>query len=65
MYLFVLNTRSLLFKESHFDYRSNRASSSARGGPMIREVEDDEDGEEGNHKRRKGVFGRLFKANDD
>ncbi|VDN01901.1 unnamed protein product [Thelazia callipaeda] len=43
--------------------RSNTRSA-APGGPVIREVTDDED-DGGNHKRRKGISGRLFRANDE
>uniref|UniRef100_A0A915PYW3 Myeloid leukemia factor n=1 Tax=Setaria digitata TaxID=48799 RepID=A0A915PYW3_9BILA len=45
--------------------RSGARFGSTSGGPVIREMTDDEEDDGSSHKRRKGVFGRLFKANDE
>ncbi|EJD74819.1 hypothetical protein, variant [Loa loa] len=45
--------------------RSSSRFASTSGGPVIREMTDDDEDGVNNHKRRKGFFGRLFKESDE
>jgi len=48
----------------HSNSARSRASSNGAGGPVIQEISDDE-AERATPKRRRGVFGRMFQANDE
>lgn len=55
----------VIFREDLFRPSSMHRSRHRYDGPIIREIDEEEEEQHRDTKRRKGVFGRLFKANDE